>query len=651
MGVDWFTASLASTATVALIIILYSAEGLRSALQRLPWRVGRGDAMPSDPRFEQLCIWSAISSALVLSLLASAHPALLVLSAAAATEAAALSYFPALSVSRALVIRRSSFLARRTVPGSNGHASVDQAGHWPGPASALIFLVMSPLIWVAVLADLAASPWRRSISLTPRILLTVLAVLPVTLMVTQAWIWVAPNASAAVDAISLAICGTCGAAVMLAIFDLLLRQRDALLVEYLPKHHVGQSDGVFSVALVASDQVSLTRSSDTPRAKRMRMVLIGLATALVIGVLATPPAPIALLGNEAASLWLVSVLEDIASMLIPLVIALICFALIHRAAEIYASQTALMLAGQLPLHAQRENAHRLNNLMSGARLATERVATAFEQTPADQPVVFDGAERTFLDRRLKAARRSFLDVEEWLDLQLERSREFGRALTQQIIASNRRWVSFADIANEVLVAAQFAGDRAKLGGHKLTIRYGIIVDRKVLHLEEFSPATDPAGFTGHADVTAIRVCVSRPEFLDALISLVKNGVDALDARAQSEPADTPWRPRIDVAVNINHLSGEPVSISILDNGPGIPEKVRDRIGQIYVTTKGVGRHGIGVFSARQSLLAHRGRLTFTTSANKEGKTFTEFVAALPQEAVRFSGSVDESGSPQAGDAP
>ena len=53
--------------------------------------------------------------------------------------------------------------------------------------------------------------------------------------------------------------------------------------------------------------------------------------------------------------------------------------------------------------------------------------------------------------------------------------------------------------------------------------------------------------------------------------------------------------------------GELVEVSISDTGPGLPEHVRQRIFQPFVTTKPEGM-GVGLSICRQIVQAHGGRL-------------------------------------------
>lgn len=69
-----------------------------------------------------------------------------------------------------------------------------------------------------------------------------------------------------------------------------------------------------------------------------------------------------------------------------------------------------------------------------------------------------------------------------------------------------------------------------------------------------------------------------------------------------------------------------VLVEVADDGPGIPDDVRDRIFDPFFTTKDVGSVGLGLDLARRAIARHGGELRF---ASRPGET--RFVARLPTE--------------------
>ncbi len=88
-----------------------------------------------------------------------------------------------------------------------------------------------------------------------------------------------------------------------------------------------------------------------------------------------------------------------------------------------------------------------------------------------------------------------------------------------------------------------------------------------------------------------------------LINLIRNAAQA--ARGHAE------KPRVSLAF-VRTSSGR-VQIEVADNGPGVPEGLRQDIFLPFFTTKADGT-GVGLSLARQVVLAHRGAISVGTSA-------------------------------------
>jgi two-component system, NtrC family, sensor histidine kinase PilS len=70
---------------------------------------------------------------------------------------------------------------------------------------------------------------------------------------------------------------------------------------------------------------------------------------------------------------------------------------------------------------------------------------------------------------------------------------------------------------------------------------------------------------------------------------------------------------------------QPVCLEVRDNGPGIPEELRDRLFQPFVTGR-VGGTGLGLAIVQRAVEAHRG-LVLVDSARDQGTTFTIYFPA------------------------
>jgi signal transduction histidine kinase len=80
------------------------------------------------------------------------------------------------------------------------------------------------------------------------------------------------------------------------------------------------------------------------------------------------------------------------------------------------------------------------------------------------------------------------------------------------------------------------------------------------------------------------------------------------------------------AAMVKEINGHPlVEISISDNGPGIPEDVKERIFEPFVTTRKMGT-GLGLAITKQIVNAHKGSIKVDSFPGG-----TVFTVQLPAE--------------------
>ncbi len=93
--------------------------------------------------------------------------------------------------------------------------------------------------------------------------------------------------------------------------------------------------------------------------------------------------------------------------------------------------------------------------------------------------------------------------------------------------------------------------------------------------------------------------VGDPRSLDQVFTnLITNAVDAM-----SKTGGT-----LAIKIGLNHeLAKQQVEVLISDSGPGIPEEIKDRIFEPFVTTKSHGT-GLGLAITKRIITAHRGRI-------------------------------------------
>jgi len=115
----------------------------------------------------------------------------------------------------------------------------------------------------------------------------------------------------------------------------------------------------------------------------------------------------------------------------------------------------------------------------------------------------------------------------------------------------------------------------------------------------------------------IRVSAYRERLLQALVNIIKNGIEACLEKTNGESA------AISVTVNSNETHAV---MTIRDEGVGIPEDVRSQITQpLFSTKNNKPNRGIGLFMAARIIQQHSGELYF----DSDGQSFTEVTVSLP----------------------
>ena len=150
--------------------------------------------------------------------------------------------------------------------------------------------------------------------------------------------------------------------------------------------------------------------------------------------------------------------------------------------------------------------------------------------------------------------------------------------------------------------------------------------RQALFLQEVAhPAIN---FAVAADDEMGIIACDRHQFGQAMTNVLKNAVEAIEARQKQE--DETWRGRIVVT-----LSGslEDVLVTIADNGIGLPQD-RERIVEPYVTTREKGT-GLGLAIVNKIVEEHGGEMNFA-SGKPDGTVVTMRFARDPLEGQRGS---------------
>ena len=135
----------------------------------------------------------------------------------------------------------------------------------------------------------------------------------------------------------------------------------------------------------------------------------------------------------------------------------------------------------------------------------------------------------------------------------------------------------------------------------------------VLKPEDLTAIVERAVFlerTAHSDIGFALNFASRPVTVrcdarltsQAVINIVKNAVEAIEARIVNTGPNPPGR----IAVSVEGTDGR-VVVTVEDNGKGLPKRGRERLTEPYVTTRAKGT-GLGLAIVKKIMEDHQGEL-------------------------------------------
>ena len=187
---------------------------------------------------------------------------------------------------------------------------------------------------------------------------------------------------------------------------------------------------------------------------------------------------------------------------------------------------------------------------------------------------------------------------DFLNMLLQRGEHVSRELLVEVIG---------ELDTQVDRAAGIVARLKKLG-QKGALTKGVLdVNASVRELEAARrPQLEVADISLELKLNArpLQIWASGQRILQVLFSLVSNAVEAI----QTIPGDARRGDRFWIAVETSG-NDQWVQISIADNGPGMPEHVRDRIFEPFFSTRqsGMGR-GLGLTTSREIVRDHGGHL-------------------------------------------
>lgn len=242
------------------------------------------------------------------------------------------------------------------------------------------------------------------------------------------------------------------------------------------------------------------------------------------------------------------------------------------------------------------------------------LAVKISRDAAGQHVItFEDITRQLLDQRQAA----------WSDVAQRIAHEIKNPLTPIQLATerlNRRYRKQIEIDPELFeeltaTIIRQVGDLRKMVDEfssfarlpKPVFRLEDPVDlaRQSLFLQEV--ARPDIDFSFAADDAIDTIACDRHQFGQAMTNVLKNAVEAIEARAKVE--EPSYHGKISVGMS---LVGELVDIQVTDNGIGLPQD-RERIVEPYVTTREKGT-GLGLAIVNKIVEEHGGEMIFASAS-------------------------------------
>jgi signal transduction histidine kinase len=119
-----------------------------------------------------------------------------------------------------------------------------------------------------------------------------------------------------------------------------------------------------------------------------------------------------------------------------------------------------------------------------------------------------------------------------------------------------------------------------------------------------------------------KINLNSEDFSRVILNLVKNAFDAM--REKIANAGSEYKAKIEIRTQD---LGDKVLIEVEDNGPGVPDEIRDKLLMPFFTTKkGTEGTGLGLSITHDIIQSHEGTLEIESKVGE----FTRFSIELPK---------------------
>ena len=209
--------------------------------------------------------------------------------------------------------------------------------------------------------------------------------------------------------------------------------------------------------------------------------------------------------------------------------------------------------------------------------------------------------------RLSAMREISSSLADQLNQPLTAILTYTQAM-QRLYHDNASSKEISSAMERVVINAENAGQiirniRAQLNANTLNCQTSSInqLIEQSVHLTELDNPVSRIRLISHFDPLSTELYVDGIQFKQVILSLLNNAIEALIlSRTES--------PEIVLSTRLNDLCYE---ITIEDNGPGIPEEIRDLLFEPFISTKESGI-GIGLSMCHHIIELHKGSINIVS---------------------------------------
>lgn len=172
--------------------------------------------------------------------------------------------------------------------------------------------------------------------------------------------------------------------------------------------------------------------------------------------------------------------------------------------------------------------------------------------------------------------------------------ELVRSVVQKIADQNERAITIVRRLSDFVRKGMLTVRDEDLSG----------IVREAIELASLSPAAKGVVIKAQLADDAARVRANRVQIQQVLFNLMRNAIEAMEGRADRS-----------LTIASGAAVQGMVEVSVADTGPGLPDEVRRKLFQPFVTTKPQGM-GIGLSLCRSIIEAHHGRLEAESSPRR-----------------------------------